>query len=190
MRTFFKRPLRVVAFVLLALVVLPGARCGKEPDQPPQSSAVGNPSTATVVPGSGATVNDSSDFAPTPVTSELLRYIQRERADRDLVAVNWDQTVAGAAVLHTNDMVAQDYFALVSPQGLDVFQRLASSDPPSTATAAQYFIVQGSQDINAVWHFIMENDTTRNIIQGAEWRSVGIGYNPADEGKWTFVFTN
>lgn len=191
MRTFFTRRRSTIAFVLLGIVVLPGATCGPTPDlSGPQTSTVGNPSTATSVPGTGVTVNDASDYEPTPVTNELLKRIMHERTKRNLVQVNWDQTVAGAAVLHTDDMVAQDYVAPVSPQGLDIFTRLASSNPPSTATVAQYFIVQGSHSAAEVWQFVMDNDTTRAIIQDPQWRRVGIGFNPADDGLWTIVFTN
>lgn len=181
----------VVGFLVLGMLVLPGANCNSNPNLPlPQSSAVVNPSTTAPVTGSGVTVNDSEDFETTQPTQAMLNRINHLRRAKDLETLTWDQVAAGVATVHTNDMVARYYFSLVSPEGIDLFTRLSSSNPPSNATAAQYFIIQGSQSVGEVWDFIRNNASTDAMLQMTQWRHVGIGYNPADGGVWTFLFTN
>jgi uncharacterized protein YkwD len=180
----------VVAFAVLAMTVLPGAMCGKPSPPPSQISRIIDPFNKTPVAGSGVTLLVALEFAPTAVTQSVWEMINGHRMENNSGVLAWDQISAGCALRHSNNMVSGNFFSLVSPTGVDVIERMVSSSPPTTATLAQYFIVQGVQDPDDLVMFLIWNASTRAILEYPQWRSIGIGYNAGNGGTWTIVFTN
>jgi uncharacterized protein YkwD len=183
------RKRHMLAFAFLAVLTLTGAQCGNNVDNS-QASGVVDPSTKTIVPGSGVTLTTSDQFAPNSTTEEVWTLINNHRTSQGLSLLMWDQIVAGCSQDHTDRMVNSNFFALVTPSGMDVFTRLISSLPPSNATQAQYFILQGTQDPNALFDFLLHNSSFHDIMDDSTWRNIGIGYNSGNGGTWTITFTN
>jgi uncharacterized protein YkwD len=174
----------VLGFGLLALLVLPGAQCNSSRAPDTQTSKKISFGSVVAVPGSGVNIN--SAMGPNPNANALYALINSHRADLYMTALLWDNLGAACAQLHTDNMVNQNYFSLVSPKGIDLPTRMVTSGEVFAQT--QYFIAQGTDDPEELMHFLVENRTTNAIMSWQPWLFMGIGYNPGNGGTWTIEF--
>jgi hypothetical protein len=133
-------------FLLLGGWVLPGATC----DSPPRRKAVsqaGDPGVSenskniVPVPGSGANWSPGG-LPPLRFGTNLLTYINNYRAGKGLAPLVWHDGLGAVSQLHSQDIFNRNYFSLVTPEGVDIYQRLVSSSPPIHFSRAYAFIAQ------------------------------------------------
>jgi uncharacterized protein YkwD len=186
----FSPKTKILAFVALAILVLPGAQCGgSSVNARAKVSPITQPLFSGFVAGSGVTISSQLEYVPGGEDEQLWDLINDFRRSRNQNYVQWHQVLAGCATRHTNDMVLHNYLGLVSKQGVDVFNRIISSNPAFFPALAQYFVVQGSTDPQEILDYLASNPVTRGVMANSGWMNIGIGYSPGMGGTWTVVFS-
>jgi uncharacterized protein YkwD len=187
----FPRRTPILLISLLGLLTLSGANCGSSSSPRVQSSisAIVDPTTVTPVAGSATGAGVKSH--PRAQTNDLYELVIQERANSFLTVVLWNNRLGRCVFRHNEAMVAHNFFSLVAPNGVDVFERIADTSGPSyNPTAAQYFIAQGTDDAAELFDYLMSNRTTYSIIKNPIWTSFAAAYDPAHGGTWTIAFSN
>jgi hypothetical protein len=183
---------RTGGIIFLALATLTGATCSSPSTPHSQGSKVKNLATVTAVPGSGVNILPTNHFGPDEQTWTLLSLIKKMRNTEGL-KLGWSDFSASCAARHNHEMVAYDFFGLVSLDGIDLFERLADTialNPTFTPTQAQYFVVQGAESATELFDFLLENPTTNRCLRRRAWDKMGAAYDPYKGGTWTIVFTD
>jgi len=90
-----------------------------------------------LVLGCGSGLSAGTILSVSNYAREVLTLTNAERTDIGLPELTWDDTLAGVAAAHAEDMINRDFFAHDNPDGQDVGNR---------ATAAGY-----------LWQWIGEN---------------------------------
>lgn len=99
-----------IGLTLVCLLTAPALAC---------LSGVGNPPSQDI----------QATAKPGP-EQEMLALINRERAKRGLKLLAWDEGLARVARAHNGDMLRQNYFAHVTPQGGTLKERLLAANIP------------------------------------------------------------
>ena len=137
-------PKAMLLALLLALVVLPGARCSQSSvEVAPTIGASGPSSAITPVPGTGATWSNGSTPADAS-TGNLFNRVNSRRKSLGLTSLIWHDGLAAVSDKHSNDMLARSYFSLVTPEGVSIYQRLVSSSPRIDFANAYAFVTSSS----------------------------------------------
>jgi uncharacterized protein YkwD len=93
------------------------------------------------VPGSGVSWSYGSfPFNPLLFGGDLLNQINMYRAERQLRALQWHDGIGLVAQKHSIDMNTRKYLALVSPEGIDLCERLVSSTPRIDFDTTYHFV--------------------------------------------------
>lgn len=126
-------------------------------------------------------VAPAAAFDRTVNEAEMLRLINEARASHDLARLSAADTLLDAALAHSCDMIANDYFAHSSLKGATISSR-ARRAGYTTSGWSQWSVGEviawgvsyrgGPQSIVRSW---MKSTTHRRIILGKGWRDVGIG---------------
>lgn len=141
----------------------------------------------TVKPNSGESVD--LGFKTTDVTVDtqsentMLEMVNKERTSRGLKALTMDAKLQEVARAHGKDMFAKGYFAHVSPDGKDPFERMKE--------AGIVFAVAGENlalapNVDLAEEGLMNSPGHRANILTAEFGKVGIGC--IDGGKYGKMF--
>jgi uncharacterized protein YkwD len=102
----------------------------------------------------------------------MLALVNRERTTRGLVALEMDEALQGVARAHAADMFKRGYFAHVTPEGVDPFQRMDAAGI-HYVTAGENLALAPSLDI--AHDGLMNSPGHRANILNPAYRKVGIG---------------
>jgi len=106
------------------------------------------------------------------IPGEILVLINRERQKNDLPPVANDPVLSTIAQNHAEDMAARNYFSHTSPDGTDLFERLAGAGVSYHRTAEN--IAWGYRNAAALVRAWMGSPGHRKNILG-NFTKVGIG---------------
>lgn len=125
MKRFLQHRAKLFPIVMLLLPLM-GAQCSVS-----GPNAAGPSSAITPVAGSGTTAWYFGSFPYDPLTfsGDLYDQINMERVRNGLRALTWHDGVALVAQLHSADMNTKKYVNIVSPEGIDPYERMVSSNP-------------------------------------------------------------
>jgi uncharacterized protein YkwD len=110
--------------------------------------------------------------------STMLKLINSARKSRGLAAVKIVASLARAALLHSRDMIAHDYFSHSSRSGATVAGRARKAGYPTSGSALGEVIALGSSykgtpsNIFKNW---MKSSSHRKVILAKRWRDAGVG---------------
>lgn len=120
-------------------------------------------------------------FSRTAYEAKLLGLINLARTDRGLRPVAVVKPLDKAALAHSRDMLAHDYFAHSTPSGAGVSAR-ARSAGYSVGSCSQWSVGEllawgkGSRGTpRAVFRSWMRSRAHRKVILAKRWRDVGVG---------------
>ena len=108
----------------------------------------------------------------------MLRLINRARTSRGLAAVKTISSLDRAALLHSRDMIAHDYFSHTSRDGATLAGRARSEGYPTGGSALGEVIALGSSSKGtpeSLFRGWMRSSGHRQIILTKRWRDVGLG---------------
>lgn len=131
---------------------------------------------------------------PTPATNatamqtEMLGYINADRAKEGLAALALDKTLSDGAYLKSKDMVVNGYFSHTSPtygSPFDMMKSLGISYGYAGENIAKQITVKGAHDA------FMNSPGHRANIMKVEYKKIGLGF--VQDGSYLYVtqwFTN
>ncbi len=129
--------------------------------------------------GAGAVPAQAFDRAATEAT--MLRLVNHARSSRGLAKVKVVRPLDRAALSHSRDMIARDYFSHSSLAGASIATR-ARSAGYSTSGCSQWavgeVIALGSSSRGtprSIFKSWMRSSAHRRVILTKRWRDVGIG---------------
>lgn len=117
----------------------------------------------------------------------MFQMVNRERVTRGLAGLEYDERLAGAARLHSQDMMRNGYFAHVSPTRGDLMNRMERA-----GIKARIFTenLASNPDIGAAHRGLMESPGHRKNILDARVTRVGIGMVRSRKDKVLFIAQN
>ena len=113
--------------------------------------------------------------------AELLRLVNEYRMSRGLNALLESPELTSVARDHSVDMIAQKYFAHLSPEGLTAGGRLSTAG--ITWTKAGENLAEGLTNPRAVMEGWLLSPTHRENLERAEWTHAGVGVAVGEEGR-------
>jgi uncharacterized protein YkwD len=108
----------------------------------------------------------------------MLRLLNHARTSRGLAAVTTVSSLHRAALLHSRDMIAHDYFSHTSRGGATLAGRARSAGYPTSGSALGEVIALGSSSKGTpeyIFRSWMRSSGHRQIILTKRWRDVGLG---------------
>lgn len=108
----------------------------------------------------------------------MLRLINHARTSRGLAAVETIASLDRAALLHSRDMIAHDYFSHTSRDGSTLAGRARSEGYPTGGSSLGEVIALGSSykgTPESLFKGWMRSSGHRQIILTKRWRDVGLG---------------
>jgi uncharacterized protein YkwD len=187
MNRFLKHRAKLFPIVML-LVPLMGAQCSVS-----GSNAAGPSTTVTPVPGSGTTAWYFGSFPYDPLTfsGDLFDQINLERTTNGLAPLVWHDGVALCAQLHSADMRAKGYTSIVSPEGIDPYERMVSSNPPINFDEAYGFVAL-TQTPTQVFAQLLADTNGRLAIYDPNATHYGASFqsNPGPYSVTVLIVTN
>lgn len=155
------------------------------PNRPrPTRSSSAPPVTTPPPPPPAPTAAPPPPPGSQSITAEVTRLTNVERAKAGCGALRTEAKLAAAALAHSRDMVARNYFSHTSPDG---------KGPGARATAAGYAnwsgenIAKGYPSAAAVVKGWMNSPGHRANILNCSSESTGVGYDPR-QNMWTQMF--
>jgi uncharacterized protein YkwD len=107
-------------------------------------------------------------------SGDLFAEINNYREGRGLPRLRWHDGMSLVADTHVKDMQAQNYVGLVSPQGIDMFERMVSSNPRIDFDQAYAFVAY-TQDENKVFRQLMDVPDSRLVLEDPSITHIGLG---------------
>jgi uncharacterized protein YkwD len=110
--------------------------------------------------------------------STMLRLINHARASRGLSTVKTVSSLDRAALLHSRDMIAHDYFSHTSRGGAQLVGRARSAGYPTNGSSLGEVIALGSSSKGtpeSMFRGWMSSSGHRRIVLTKRWRDVGLG---------------
>ncbi|MFB9319625.1 CAP domain-containing protein [Cryptosporangium minutisporangium] len=156
----------------------------------PSASAAQSPSSA----GSSAPTAEKSAEEPSTAlagpaneSDQVIELVNTARAEAGCDPVHADSRLAAAALKHSEDMIARDYFAHMTPDGVSPWDRAkeAGYEVPTGEN-----IALGQKDAAAVMDAWMNSAGHRANILNCASKAVGIGVATDSAGTpyWTQMF--
>ncbi|SHM31597.1 CAP domain-containing protein [Cryptosporangium aurantiacum] len=156
----------------------------------PSATAAASPSSAgSSAPASEASPDEPSTAlaGPASESDRVIELVNVARAQAGCEPVHADARLAAAALEHSEDMVARDYFSHMTPDGVSPWDRAkeAGYEVPTGEN-----IALGQRDADAVMDAWMNSEGHRvNILNcGSKAIGVGVATNPAGTPYWTQMF--
>jgi uncharacterized protein YkwD len=178
---------RRLLLVVIATICVTGARCRSSP--PPNNHNDTSSRNVQVIPGAGVNWR-FGDFPYDPLTfaGDLFDQINTQRRFDGIGMLRWHDGVALNAQKHSIEMVDRNYLALVSPDGIDLAERLVSSNPRIDFDESAFF-VGIAQTPTGMFMSLMENRNSREAIRDHDFTDFGASFqrNPGPF-KVTVIF--
>jgi uncharacterized protein YkwD len=150
--------------VLIALLIVPLLMLGGD--------------RATSVQAQGA-------YCATEAEADMLGRINAFRQQNGLARVTLSQPLGAAATLKSRDMASQNYFAHVSPGGLDPRDILDQVGYPANTSYGEN-LASGNSGASATFEQWLNSPSHRSTMLGGQFTAVGIGvaYDPDSRYGW------
>lgn len=127
-------------------------------------------------------------YTPSQMQSEMLSYVNAERAKVNLAPLSLDQALCDGAYLKSKDMADNNYFAHTSPSCGSPFDMMKSLGINYRAAAEN---IAKNTSVSGAHLAFMNSSGHRANILGAQFSKVGFGF--VQEGQYLYVtqwFTN
>lgn len=118
---------------------------------------------------------------------KLCQLVARYRAGYGLGPVRLNLTLDLTAQFHADDMLARNYFAHVSPEGVELTSRLAKYSQGETFTAIAENIATGSVSAEIIMNQWIASPGHRANLLNPAYRRMGVG---VANTYWVQVFSN
>ncbi|MBP2703315.1 CAP domain-containing protein [Microbispora sp. RL4-1S] len=159
--------------------------CTPAPSPVPSASAAATP-PASPVPSATPSSSGGSAAVGTAVENEVVRLTNVERAKAGCGPLRHDAKLHTAALGHSADMSAQNYFDHTSKDGRSFADRIKNAG--YTFTAAAENIAKGYTNAQAVVQGWMNSSGHRQNILNCAYTDIGVGYSAAGGPYWTQDF--
>jgi hypothetical protein len=165
--------MRAYGFVLLAAMLpLMGARCGQVDPQ----YRTGPSKDVPYVAGSGVNwAYGQFPFTPLSFAGDLMSQINTERRQNGLQSLRWHDGMALVAQKHSLDMHSRSYLSLVSPEGIDLGERLVSSIPRIDFDESYHFVAY-TQTPSQVYAQLESNADANLVIHNPDVTHFGASF--------------
>lgn len=194
-----RRSPNAVRFALIAVVCLSGAQCTQSGSNKSTAQAaaaasttptsVGSSGTVTPVPGQGAAWSPGGYTNNVPFADVLLyKYINKRRTDNGLQPLIWHDGLTAVAKMHSEGMANDKKLGLVSPQGIDIYQRLVSSIPSISFTTADAFVMTTPGNSLQIYDRLVAGQVTRNAMDNPAYTHFGGWYLTSPERFGAIIF--
>jgi uncharacterized protein YkwD len=168
-----RRRFRVLLFVLLGIIVLPGAKCGRKPAT---ENTCGPSSSIQPIAGAGVSWSYGAfPYSPGLFAGDLFDQINLYRFARGMRTLLWHDGMALVAQKHAVDMNTRKYLSLVSPEGIDMCERMVSSVPRIDFDMA-YQYVAFAQFPTQVFSQLINSDSSRAVIEDRDVSHFGASF--------------
>jgi uncharacterized protein YkwD len=121
---------------------------------------------------SGDTARSCFDGTEAKLREGIVRYVNKERSREGLAPLSCDPVLSDVAQGHAVDMARRGYFSHTSPEGIDMFGRLAAADVPYLRAGEN--IAWGVDTARAVVALWMTSERHRANVLG-DFTKVGVG---------------
>jgi uncharacterized protein YkwD len=163
----------------------PAGTAGAGTTATPSAPASAAPAPASPAPTATPTPAPTETPAPSAPTAEVAAVVALTNAERAAAGCSplvVDDRLTAAAQLHSEDMLAQDYFDHTSLDGRSPWDRAAAQGYPSPSGEN---IAKGQRTAEEVVRAWMESPGHRANILNCDSREIGVGYA---DGVWTQLF--
>jgi uncharacterized protein YkwD len=152
------------------------------PAPPPASATEPGPTTTTAPPSSVPA--SSRPPLPDGQTDRVVALVNEARVENGCVAVKVDEKITAAAVAHSADMAARDYFSHTTPEGVTFDKRILAAGYP---TPGAENIAQGQDSAEEVMDAWMKSKGHRANILNCQHTTIGVGLD-TNGWYWTQDF--
>ncbi len=142
----------------------------------PRPSTPSTPSTRT------ASSTPQPQAAPTGDIARVIALVNKERSAAGCGPVSEDPLLDKAALGHSEDMDARDFFDHTNPDGADPGQRITAAG--YTWSTYGENIAMGQQTPEAVMESWMNSPGHRANILNCSFKDIGVGVHKASGGPW------
>jgi uncharacterized protein YkwD len=108
--------------------------------------------------------------------------VNSQRADGGLLGLQWDESMAHVAWLHSVDMDARGYFSHDDPDGKNPFRRLDDANIPYSTAGEN--IALGYETPEEAMEGWMNSPGHRANILSSQFTRLGVGVHRGDGGPW------
>ncbi|MEU8845322.1 sigma-70 family RNA polymerase sigma factor [Streptomyces sp. NPDC048564] len=134
-----------------------------------------------------ATSTPQTQAAPSGAVAQVVALVNKERSAAGCGPLSEDSKLNQAALRHSEDMDARDFFDHTNPDGADPGQRVTAAG--YTWSTYGENIAQGQQTPEAVMESWMNSPGHRANILNCSFKDIGVGIHRASGGPWwTQVF--
>ncbi|WP_327340206.1 sigma-70 family RNA polymerase sigma factor [Streptomyces sp. NBC_01324] len=137
----------------------------------PKKAPVPRPSSAPATPP-----------APQGDTAQVVALVNQERATAGCGPVEEDPQLADAALRHSDDMAARDFFEHTNPDGADPGRRITDAGYHWSTYGEN--IARGQQTPASVMESWMNSPGHRANILNCDFKDIGIGIHQGPGGPW------
>ncbi|MEU9667416.1 sigma-70 family RNA polymerase sigma factor [Streptomyces bobili] len=166
------------------------------PSASPSASASPSPSTSpsprpakstpaagkAPAPRPGASRTPVAQAAPTDTGAQVIALVNKERAAAGCGPLTDDAKLRSAALNHSEDMDARDFFDHTNPDGTDPGQRITAAGY-SWSTYGEN-IAKGQQSAESVMTSWMNSPGHRANILNCDFKNIGVGIHDGSGGPW------
>ncbi|MFF5477612.1 sigma-70 family RNA polymerase sigma factor [Streptomyces sp. NPDC012935] len=141
----------------------------------------------SIRPTRTATSTPQTQAAPSGAVAQVVALVNKERSAAGCGPLSQDSQLNQAALRHSEDMDARDFFDHTNPDGADPGQRVTAAG--YTWSTYGENIAQGQQTPEAVMESWMNSPGHRANILNCSFKDIGVGIHKASGGPWwTQVF--
>lgn len=144
-----------------------------------KSAPTPRPSTR---PTRSASSTPPAQPTPTGAVAQVVALVNKERADAGCGPLTEDPQLNQAALGHSEDMDARDFFDHTNPDGADPGQRITAAG--YTWSTYGENIAQGQQTPEAVMDSWMNSPGHRANILNCSFKDIGVGIHEGAGGPW------
>ncbi|MFE7271454.1 sigma-70 family RNA polymerase sigma factor [Streptomyces sp. NPDC057623] len=148
----------------------------------PTRKSVPAPRPSTPPPTRTASSTPRTQAAPTGDVAQVVALVNKERSAAGCGPVSEDPLLDKAALGHSEDMDARDFFDHTNPDGADPGQRITAAG--YTWSTYGENIAMGQQTPEAVMESWMNSPGHRANILNCSFKDIGVGVHKASGGPW------
>ncbi|MFG3514152.1 sigma-70 family RNA polymerase sigma factor [Streptomyces bobili] len=174
----------------------PSASASPSPSASPSASASPSPSTSpsprpakstpaaekAPAPRPGASRTPVAQAAPTDTGAQVIALVNKERAAAGCGPLTDDAKLRSAALNHSEDMDARDFFDHTNPDGADPGQRITAAGYRWSTYGEN--IAMGQQSAESVMTSWMNSPGHRANILNCDFKNIGVGIHDGSGGPW------
>ncbi|MER6678253.1 sigma-70 family RNA polymerase sigma factor [Streptomyces sp. NPDC000983] len=154
-----------------------------KPSTSPKATKKSTPTpTPTPTPTRTASRTPQAQSAPTGTVAQVVALVNEERANAGCGPLAEDSLLNEAALGHSEDMDARDFFDHTNPDGADPGQRITAAGYRWSTYGEN--IAMGQQTPAAVMESWMNSPGHRANILNCSFKDIGVGVHDAPGGPW------